>query len=70
MSKFQQRHYEAIAEVMQTLHSQVPDMEHRWTIHLATQSLAEMFQADNPLFQWSRFEAACLPGANVKARVR
>lgn len=75
MSKFQQRHYEAIAEALQspTAHNAVdPAFAEGW--HAAVSAikvdLAEMFQSDNYHFMRDRFMRACEPGANVKARTK
>ena len=32
------------------------------------ESFVELFAGDNPRFDEARFRAACVPGANVKAR--
>lgn len=34
------------------------------------QAFATLFRDDNPRFDEARFRAACVPGANVKARPR
>ena len=36
----------------------------------AESAFAELFAGDNPRFDETRFRAACVPGANVKARPR
>lgn len=59
---FQKRHYEAIAQSLQD----ACDGSKEWgeiVSHLAT-----MFRVDNGQFDRGRFAAACIPGANVKAR--
>lgn len=33
-------------------------------------AFVELFAGDNPRFDEARFRAACIPGANVKARPR
>ena len=33
-------------------------------------AFVEFFEGDNPRFDETRFRAACVPGANVKARPR
>lgn len=73
MSKFQQRHYEAIAEVLQASTEWVESWsgarpERLATIKLVENQLVSLFSDDNHLFQERRFRAACVPGANVKAR--
>ncbi len=75
MSKFQQRHYEALAEIFQRVSNHNPqdeDVAMGW--HAAVSALrvnmADMFKYDNAMFDTGRFERACQPGANVKARVR
>ncbi len=71
MSKFQQRHYEAIAEVMQDVRTLQEDAELSDTcIHMTENLLVDMFLRDNCLFNPSRFRKACTPGANVKARTQ
>ena len=74
MTKFQQRHYEAIALVCQEYrghieHFQTAPNRRAWQSEFEGR-LADMFAQDNRLFQRERFLAACLPGANVKARTR
>lgn len=71
MSKFNKRHYEAIARVMQSTCTTdgADDDEasvYRW--HVIRGTLADMFARDNGLFKRDRFERACEPGANVRAR--
>jgi hypothetical protein len=70
---FQQRHFEAIAQLMQ--HTQpVGDGEydigrrahHEFVIY----SLVDLFHRTNPRFNEDRFRRACIPGANVRARTR
>ncbi len=71
-TKFQQRHYEAIAEVLQESLSWAitdgPSPQMQLGVHMVRNRLTELFEADNPLFDSERFERACQPGANVKAR--
>lgn len=73
-SKFQQRHYEALAKVMQDAappahygNGEVNTFAKAQWERTRTK-LAEMFSADNARFNVERFERACVPGANVKAR--
>lgn len=71
MSKFQQRHYEAIAEVMQDARRRTTGYEGNETIiGKVIDELVDLFRYDNYLFQPERFRQACVPGANVKARTR
>lgn len=71
MSKFQQRHYEAIAEVLQVVGTKAYDAEMSDTaLTMVTDAFVHMFKQDNPQFQPHRFIVACEPGANVKARTR
>lgn len=84
MSRFQQRHYEAIAEVLQEVRDRLARQyvnlpEDDWdvsnsrssadaAINLVEFFLIESFSRDNYLFQPERFRKACVPGANVRAR--
>ena len=71
LSRFAKRHYEAIAEAMQEA---APDsgkndydiMRDQWLNTVG--ELADMFARDNGQFIRDRFERACVPGANVRAR--
>lgn len=65
-SKFQQRHYEAIASAMQKTKNDNTDGGYAWL--RIRNALVIMFQDDNPNFNRDRFINACEPGANVKAR--
>jgi hypothetical protein len=69
VSKFQQRHYEAIAEVVQRVMRRSDEVEVAG-INALQDELANMFRYDNALFDRNRFARACVPGANVKARTR
>ena len=75
---FQQRHFEAIAEVCQEItryaHSCGFDsMEDRPTgkqvALYAEQALTNLFARSNGMFNRERFARACVPGANVKNRI-
>jgi hypothetical protein len=75
MPNFSKRHYEAIALAMQSARPKRSDYFTnvayvnacaQWTTTRA--ALSHTLAADNHLFQRGRFEAACLPGANVRAR--
>lgn len=75
MSKFSRHHYETIATAMQEIHpgtdGDAIDFDARlemWGDVRAT--LADAFAHDNQLFMRDRFERACEPGANVRARTR
>jgi hypothetical protein len=61
---FHRRHYEAIAQAMQDAIrcNGIKQMECVISI------LADLFAADNGEFKRDRFERACVPGANVRAR--
>jgi hypothetical protein len=66
-NKFAKRHYEAIALAMQDarfrLRSSALD---QWQCTI--KCLANMLAQDNGRFERERFERACEPGANVRAR--
>jgi hypothetical protein len=72
MSIFARRHYEAIATVLQEANPArfvSTDEPERRVQHAATvRAIAAMFARDNSQFGYDRFERACIPGANVKAR--
>lgn len=67
MSKFQQRHYEAIASVMREAKPEESEPDPRGSTHMACcyqhdyviARLTRMFEADNPNFNSERFLAAC-----------
>ena len=72
---FSKRHYEAIAMVMQNTKPSpgfgTCDAERnreldQWT--KMVRALRDRFKRDNPAFLGERFERACIPGANVRAR--
>lgn len=69
-SKFQQRHYEVIAQLLQdefprnTDHKQ-SRAEYRERLISA---FVAVFEADNSNFNPERFRAAVVPGANVRGR--
>lgn len=70
---FCKRHYQAIATAMQNIHPgydpETIDYEARLEMWGDVRAeLAQAFALDNQLFQRSRFERACEPGANVRAR--
>jgi hypothetical protein len=65
---FQQRHFEAIATVMQETkpHESSENRTYQWEADRT--ALAALFQRHNKNFMWNRFVAACEPGANVRTR--
>ena len=67
LSRFQKRHYEAIALAMQDarLHVRCNGTEQ---MECVVNVLADLFAGDNGQFKRDRFERACEPGANVRAR--
>lgn len=85
MSKFQQRHFEAIAEVMQEAgrlninfaheaHSGRVEAEFSRGFDAAVDyicsQLSNAFKRNYPNFDAGRFERACVPRANVRNKVR
>ena len=72
MAHFNKRHYEAIAQAIQStkvIGAVKPidlTREDQWYVDFA--ALATMFDRDNSLFDKVRFLHACLPGSNVKAK--
>lgn len=62
---FQQRHFEAIALMMQDLATKQRGKSHR---ERTLAALCQLFKASNPRFNEARFRAACMPGANVRKR--
>ena len=71
MPKFNKRHYEAIALVIQEAirHRATSSEQVAGCYHVAKE-LEIMLRRDNRLFKSERFMAACEPGANVKLRTR
>lgn len=65
MSKFAKRHYEAIATVLQ---SSKPENNPAVEWQIIRDNLTRMFLNDNANFDVGRFQRACEPGANVRAR--
>jgi hypothetical protein len=53
---------ERAAEIIQGM-----DLAHH-SVNIAKAAFVEFFSSDNPRFDEARFLAACVPGANVKAR--
>ncbi len=75
MSHFAKRHYEAIATVLQDaktdpvmVHETGKPTRRHWDI--LVERFADMFARDNDMFDRGRFERACVPGANVRARTK
>jgi len=71
MPHFAKRHYEAIATVMQDCKRDLAMDTNNTTAHAldcVVFALADMLARDNGLFKRDRFERACTPGANVRAR--
>ena len=56
-SKFTRRHYEAIAQVLNKQFTQHPtsDARHLDTLFHTIDSLVDMFEADNPNFDYLKF---------------
>jgi len=56
-SKFSRRHYEAIAQVLNQQYTQHPtsDTRHLDTLYHTIDALVEMFEEDNPNFDYRRF---------------
>jgi len=67
-TKFAKRHYEAIAKIMQDLALCADTEDKKRHTTLAINMFSEIFAEDNSAFQLGRFERACEPGANVRAR--
>ena len=66
-NKFAKRHYEAIALAMQDARFHLRNTAlDQWPC--VVNCLADLFAGDNGQFKRDRFEHACVPGANVKAR--
>lgn len=69
---FQQRHFEAIAQLMQDVQPKPATKtqtraEYREQI---IRGMVRLFKASNPKFSEDRFRVACTPGANVKSTRR
>ena len=69
VTKFQQRHYEAIASVLQQIRTEATTWDSAFGrevlggVPFIVQRLSEMFMVDNPRFDRGRFARACVPGA-------
>jgi hypothetical protein len=69
-TKFAKRHYEAIALAMQEASCMANNGEacKKHGVAAAIEELFRVFARDNSQFKRERFIAACVPGANVRAR--
>lgn len=67
MPDFQQRHYEALAKLMQDAKVQ-HETDQQGGLDMLERMLTEMLARDNAKFDSGRFIRACQPGRNVKAR--
>jgi hypothetical protein len=65
MPIFSKRHYEQIATTMQRAYA---DMKFPADYDYVVAQLSRTFAQDNSAFKCDRFERACVPGANVRAR--
>ncbi len=68
-SAMTKKDYERAARIIQERFEYATVVE--LSVHLrekAIEVLVELFSGDNPRFDEARFRAACVPGANVKAR--
>ncbi len=71
-SKFQQRHYEIIAQVMNDIaprDSSKAETRFEYRERIIRELCAE-FAKDNPHFNEDRFRVACVPGAQVHGNRR
>jgi hypothetical protein len=61
--------YERAAKIVQDYGDAADEMDSavRWII---ADAFVNLFAPDNPLFDAERFRLACVPGANVKARLK
>ena len=69
-TKFQQRHFENLAQLMQdnmpvTTSKAQTRAEYREQL---IRAMCELFKADSPHFNEDRFRLACVPGNNVRSR--
>jgi hypothetical protein len=69
---FQQRHFEAIAAMLQRTHEIAEACDECGTPlgqqRVIEQALADLFRDGNSRFDRNRFLRACVPGANVRVR--
>lgn len=69
-SKFQQRHYETIALILQELRLYA-EGNHATAVQTADKArslFTDAFARDSGVFKRDRFERACVPNANVRKR--
>ena len=62
--------YERAATIVQFMRSGLHTPNQEVIALGAEHAFVELFTGDNPRFDEARFRAACIPGANVKARPR
>jgi hypothetical protein len=67
-NKFAKRHYEAIATAIQEARRRIEHEGYNDGIAVVVDELSWLFRSDNGQFKRDRFERACIPGANVRAR--
>jgi hypothetical protein len=67
---FQQRHFEALAELMQRVQPKPGTKAQTRAMYREQiiRGMCAMLKADNPNFSEDRFRCACVPGANVHRR--
>jgi hypothetical protein len=70
MSMFQQRHFEALAQLLQ---DNVPNSNSKAQTRAEyreqlIRAMCNLFASDNPHFNSDRFRLACIPGNNVRSR--
>lgn len=71
-NNFHKRHYERVAEAIQEAKREAAAGDNTLAafaaIDLVVEELVCVFRGDNSSFKRERFIAACVPGANVRAR--
>ena len=60
------KNYERAATIVQELRARGENFQS----YATKEAFIKLFADDNPRFDEARFRAACIPGANVKARPR
>lgn len=67
---FQQRHFETLAQMMQENFPRKGDkiLTHEAYWQQIVGAMVDVFRQHNVHFDEARFRAACVPGANVRAR--
>ena len=65
---FRKRHFAAIAEAIQEATLCCDTNEQRRGVELLREELATLFKRSNGQFDRQRFERACIPNTNVRAR--